>query len=91
MQFTIVSYRFHVQKLINEAVSDLRVDYPWKAIHQENAEIELAREVGRKVVPYTFTNGDIRRQLLERSQHVVMKHLSKWTPAQAERALILFE
>ncbi len=29
---TIVSDRFHVQRLMNEAVSDLRVDYRWQAI-----------------------------------------------------------
>ena len=58
---TIVSDRFHVQKLINEAISDLRVDYRWEAIDQENAEIALAKEVGRKFTPHTFRNGDTRR------------------------------
>lgn len=88
---TIVSDRFHVQKLMNEAISDLRVDYRWQAIDQENAEMELAREVGRKFTPHLFDNGDTRRQLLARSKHIVMKHRSKWTPSQALRAEILFE
>lgn len=88
---TIVSDRFHVQKLMNEAISDLRVDYRWQAIDMENAEMELAREVGRKFAPHVFENGDTRRQLLARSRHIVMKHFSKWTPAQARRAQILFE
>lgn len=87
----IVSDRFHVQKLMNEAISDLRVDYRWQAIDQENAEIELAKETGRKFVPHTFRNGDTRRQLLARSRHVVMKNHSKWNPSQKERAEILFE
>ncbi len=87
---TIVSDRFHVQKLINEAISDLRVDYRWQAIDQENAEIALAKEVGRKFVPDTFENGDTRRQLLARSRHIVMKHFSKWTDSQKLRAEILF-
>ena len=60
---TQVSDRFHVQRLMNEAVSDLRVDYRWQAIDQENAEIALAKEVGRPFVPYVFENGDTRRQL----------------------------
>ena len=74
---TIVSDRFHVQKLMNEAISDLRVDYRWAAIDQENAEIELAKEVGRKFISHTFDNGDTRRQLLARSRQIVMKHRSK--------------
>ena len=87
---TIVSDRFHVQKLMNEAISDLRVDYRWQAIDQENEEIALAKEVGRKFIPHTFENGDTRRQLLARSRHIVMKHRSKWTESQRRRAEILF-
>jgi transposase len=87
---TIVSDRFHVQKLMNEAISDLRVDYRWQAIDQENEEIAFAKEIGRKFIPHTFENGDTRRQLLARSRHIVMKHHSKWTEAQKRRAEILF-
>lgn len=88
---TIVSDRFHVQKLINEAISDLRVDYRWAAIDQENTEMALAKEVGHKFIPHTFSNGDTRRQLLARSRHIVMKHFSKWSQSQSQRAQILFE
>ena len=87
---TIVSDRFHVQKLMNEAISDLRVDYRWQAIDQENEEVAFAKEVGRKFIPHTFENGDTRRQLLARSRHIVMKHHSKWTDSQKRRAAILF-
>jgi len=88
---TIVSDRFHVQKLMNEAVSDLRVEYRWAAIDQENKEIQLAKELGEKFISDTFRNGDTLRQLLARSRHVVMKHFSKWTSSQKVRAEILFE
>ena len=87
---TIVSDRFHVQKLMNEAVSDLRVDYRWQAIDQENEEIAFAKELGRKFIPDVFPNGDTRRQLLARSRHIVMKHFSKWTESQRRRAELLF-
>lgn len=87
---TIVSDRFHVQKLMNEAVSDLRISHRWQAIDQENKEISLAKECGRKFVPHTFDNGDSRRQLLARSRHLIMKHHSRWTLSQRERAQILF-
>ena len=88
---TIVADRFHVQKLINEAISDLRVDHRWNAIDQENNEIKLAKEVGRRYIAHTFSNGDTRRQLLARSRHIVLKNNSKWTTSQKQRAEILFE
>lgn len=87
----IVSDRFHVQKLMNEAINDVRVKYRWEAIDLENDEIKLAKEVGKKFIPHTFDNGDTRRQLLARSRYVVMKHSSKWTGSQKIRAEILFE
>lgn len=86
----IVSDRFHVQKLMNEAVSDLRVSYRWESIEKENKMIETAKKLGHKYIAPTFKNGDTRRQLLARSRHIVLKHFSKWTPSQKERAEILF-
>lgn len=87
---TIVSDRFHVQRLMNEAISDLRVSYRWQAIDLENSEIELAKEIKQKYIPHTFSNGDTRKQLLARSRHIVMKNSSKWTQSQYDRAQILF-
>ncbi len=86
----IVSDRFHVQKLMNEAISDLRVSYRWQAVDLENSEIELSKELKRKYIPTTFDNGDTRKQLLARSRHIVMKNRSKWTDSQRRRADILF-
>lgn len=86
----IVSDRFHVQKLMNEAISDLRVSYRWQAIDMENSEIELSKELHRKYIPHTFDNGDTRKQLLARSRHIIMKNRSKWTDSQRRRASILF-
>lgn len=87
---TLVSDRFHVQKLMNEAVSDLRISHRWKAMDLENAEMALAKEVGRKFIPHTFENGDTRKQLLARSRILIMKHFSRWTTSQRKRAEILF-
>lgn len=88
---TIVSDRFHVQRLMNEAVNDLRVSYRRQAIDLENAEMELAKELKRKHIPHTFRNGDTRKQLLARCRYIVMKHHSGWTQSQKIRAQILFE
>jgi len=86
----IVSDRFHVQQLMNEAVSDLRISHRWEAIEQENNEMSLAKEVGRKYIAHTFENGDTRRQLLARSRYLILKPQNRWTPSQGERAGILF-
>lgn len=86
----LVSDRFHVQRLMNEAISDMRIDYRWEAIELENKEIALAKELGKKYNPFTFRNGDTHRQLLARSRHIIMKHFTKWTDSQRIRADILF-
>jgi transposase len=88
---TIVSDRFHVQRLMNEAVSDLRISHRWEALEQENKEIDLAKEVEQKYIPCVFENGDTRKQLLARSRYIILKHKSKWTESQKQRAKILFE
>ena len=88
---TIVADRYHVQKIMNEAISDLRVDHRWNAIDQEKKEMKLSKEVGRRYIPHTVSNGDTRRQRLARSRHIVLKNNSKWTTSQKQRAEILFE
>lgn len=88
---TIVSDRFHVQRLMNEAVNDLRISHRWQAIDMENAEIQLAKECKQTYIPYAFSNGDTRRQLLARSRYLLLKNSSKWTVSQQKRAEILFE
>jgi transposase len=88
---SLVCDRFHVQRLMNDAVNDLRISYRWEAIDLENAEIQLGKEMKQKFIPHVFKNGDTRRQLLARSRHIVLKHSSKWTNSQSQRAEILFE
>jgi len=86
----LVSDRFHVQQLAGDAVQQLRIQYRWEAIEQENKEIELARETGHKYVPDILPNGDTMKQLLARSRHLLFKQDTKWTPSQRQRAEILF-
>lgn len=86
-----VSDRFHVQKLMCEAIDELRRKYRWELIDQENAEMQLAKEIGRKYKPDILSNKDTPRQLMVRSRHLLFKHKSKWTSLQQQRAEILFE
>ena len=86
----LVSDRFHVQQLAGDAVQQIRIEYRWQAIEQENQEMELAKETGNQHVPEVFANGDSLKQLLARGRHLLFKDESKWTPSQSHRAEILF-
>lgn len=86
----LVTDRFHVQKLAYDAVQQLRIEYRWEAIEQENQEMELAREVGKAFIANRLENGDTPKQLLARSRYLLFKSKEKWTPSQVRRAEILF-
>jgi len=86
----LVADRFHVQQLATDAVQQLRVEYRWQAIEQENKEMDLAKEQHLKHVPDILENGDTVKQLLARSRYLLFKDQPKWTPSQNQRAEILF-
>jgi len=86
-----VTDRFHVQKLANEAVQNMRIKYRWEAFDKDNLEYELAKNKGLTYVPELLPNGDTLKQLLARSRYLLFKHHSKWTNKQKERSEILFE
>lgn len=88
---TLVTDRFHVQKLAYDAVQEMRIAYRWQAIEQENQEIELSKELGKAYVPNKLSNGDTHKQLLARSRYLLFKSKSKWTPSQVWRAELLFK
>lgn len=88
---TLVNDRFHVQKLMNEAVDELRIKYRWEMMEQENEMIQLAKETGHKYTPEKLRNGETMRQLLVRARKLLFKNRSKWTESQRFRAEILFE
>lgn len=87
----LVSDRFHIQQLAGDAVQQLRIEYRWEAIEQENKEIELARETKNTYIPHILENGDTVKQLLARSRHLLFKQDINWTPSQRQRAEILFQ
>ena len=83
--------RFHIQKLACDAVQEMRVKYRWDAIQETNDEMEEAKLTGKKYRPYTFENGDTKKELLARSRYLLFKSPEKWTDTQKQRAGILFE
>lgn len=88
---TLINDRFHVQKLMNEAVDELRIKFRWEMMEQENDMIRLAKETGHKYTPERLRNGETKRQLLVRARKLLFKNRSKWTQSQKQRAEILFE
>ena len=88
---SIVTDRFHVAKLVNDAVQDIRVGSRWIAIEEESEGIKKAKEQGIAYVDYVYSNGETKKQLLARSRFFLFKKKSKWSETQKERAKILFE
>lgn len=87
---SLVTDRFHVQKLAFDAVQEMRIQLRWDAIELENKEFELSKELGQKFIPHILENGDSLKQLLARSRYLLFKAKSAWTPSQIHRAEILF-
>jgi transposase len=88
---TLVTDRFHVQKLATEAVQEIRIKHRWEAIDKENDAIEGARKNKKSYKPILLSNGDTVKQLLARSRYILYKNNRKWTQSQKVRADILFE
>lgn len=88
---TMVIDRFHVVRLVMDAMQHLRVKQRWKAIEDENKAIREVKEKGGKYYPVVLANGDTLKELLARSRYLLYKFEEDWTLNQARRAAILFE
>lgn len=88
---SLVTDRFHVVKLVMEALQHQRIKLRWEAIEYENQAIKLAKEQAIKYVPITFENDDTPKQLLARSRYIIAKKQNQWTENQKTRAKLLFE
>ena len=88
---TLVTDRFHVQKLAVEALQEIRIKHRWEAIDTENEAKEKAKYHKKKFNPEILENGETKKQLLARSRYLLYKRENKWTDNQKERAKILFD
>jgi len=88
---TLVADRFHLIRLVSEAVQQVRIDQRWKQIDKDNQDILQARKTGRKYLPKVLSNGDTLRKLLARSRYLLYKLPQQWTLNQQRRALLLFQ
>jgi transposase len=83
--------RFHVVKLVMDAMQHIRVNFRWAAIKEENLAIKLAKDNKQKYSPPVLSNGDTLKELLARSRYLLYKLKEEWTLNQTKRASILFE
>ena len=70
--------RFHVEKLVQEGVQSVRIEYRQEALKEKEPH------------KISYENGDTKRELLARSRYLLFKKEEDWIPTQRERALILF-
>lgn len=83
--------RFHIQKLACDAVQEIRIGHRWEAIQEETDARQEAKGLKKRYTPFTFENGDTRKELLARSRYLLFKSAEKWTESQKNRAAILFK
>ena len=88
---SLVTDRFHVVKLVLEALQHLRVKYRWKELDKENKHIAKAKKQGKTYKPVELENGDTPKQLLARCRYIIAKKASDWTKSQKQRASLLFK
>lgn len=83
--------RLHVQKLVLEAVQEIRIKHRWEAIDADTEAREQAKLSGLTYVPKRLENGDTLKELLARGRYALFKSPEKWTPQQHQRAGMVFE
>ncbi len=88
---SIITDRFHVQKLAYEAVQEIRIKHRWEEIEKEAKQYQQAKRDNTKFTSLQYSNGDSPKQLLARSRYLLFKAPNKWTELQTIRAKILFK
>jgi len=84
---SMVIDRFHVVRLVMDAMQHIRVSFRWEAIDQENKAIKEAKENGVKYFPQILSNGDTLKELLARSKYLLYKYEEDWTLKQKKERL----
>ena len=80
----VVNDRFHVQRVYNEAVDEIRIDIRRQLMAGENNR-------DKPQPPKTYSNGETMRRILARNKHTLMMARNKWNDIQRHRADILFK
>ena len=87
---TAVIDRFHVVRLVCDAMQHLRTALRWQEIDNENLAIKDAKDRGLKYKAAVLSNGDTLKELLVRCKYLLYKYEDDWTLNQKKRAELLF-
>jgi transposase len=87
----LVTDRFHVVRLSQNATQAQRIKLGWQELDYENEAISLAKKENKKYQTPKLSNGETKRELLARSRYILAKKESQWTDNQKQRADILFK
>jgi transposase len=83
--------RFHVIRLVLDAMQHVRVKTRWAVIKSENRTIDKMKKKKQKYKPKVLENGDTLKELLARSKYLLYRLEDDWTYKQRQRANILFK
>lgn len=83
--------RFHVIRLVLDAMQHVRVKTRWAVIKSENRTIEKMKKRKQKYKPKVLENGDTLKELLARSKYLLYRLEDDWTEKQCHRANVLFK
>jgi len=89
-QASIVTDRFHVVRLVNECVQQVRVGLRRQEMDAENQAIIQARADKKRYVAEELANGDTPKQLLARMRNTLNQPKSSWSLSQHIRMSIAF-
>ena len=90
MNAVLVGDRFHVQKVVSEAVQEIRMKYRREAIDEENEAIFEAKKNGKRYKSEYYENGETKKQILARSRYILSKPKNEWEEKDVVRSEILF-
>jgi transposase len=65
--------RFHVRKLVSDAVQEIRIKHRREAIQEETESKEEIKGKRKKYLPQRFENGDTKKELLAGSRYLLFK------------------
>lgn len=68
-----VTDRFHVTKLVLDAVQHVRIQLRWMELDKENSAIAEAKAKGQRYKPEELINGDTPKQLLARLRYALYR------------------
>lgn len=83
--------RFHVQRLVSDALQEIRVDLRKEAIREHNKKVAEARKRKGHHFSKRYGNADTLKELLARARYVLYKSSGRWSKSQKKRASILFK